>query len=110
MFDEPDKLADFAATVSSGDVYELQDVLESLVVDDRLRKALLVLKKEPINVQLQSKLSRNVDSKTAKRRWEYYLIKQLKGVKKELGVESDHQDKLVDKFRERAAGLRCPRS
>ena len=37
------------------------------VVDDRLRKALLVLKKELINAQLQSKLSRDVDSKIAKR-------------------------------------------
>ena len=42
VFDEPDKLADFAAAVSTGEVGELQDVLESLVVDDRLRKALLV--------------------------------------------------------------------
>ena len=41
VFDEPEKLADFAAAVSTGDVGELQHVLESLVVDDRLRKALL---------------------------------------------------------------------
>ena len=39
VFDEPDKLADFAAAVSTCEVQELQDVLESLVVDDRLRKA-----------------------------------------------------------------------
>ncbi|KAF8875525.1 Lon protease C-terminal proteolytic domain-containing protein [Infundibulicybe gibba] len=69
VFDEPDKLADFAAAVSTG---------ESLVVDDRLRKALLVLKKELINAQLQSKLSRDVDSKIAKRQREYYLMEQLK--------------------------------
>jgi Lon-like ATP-dependent protease len=50
-------LADFTAAVSSGEVWELQDVLESLVVDDRLRKALLVLKKELINARLQSKPS-----------------------------------------------------
>ena len=65
VFDEPDKLADFAAAVSTGDVQELQDVLESLVVEDRLRKSLLVLKKELINAQLQSKLSRDVDSHRA---------------------------------------------
>ena len=54
VFDEPDKLADFeAAVLSTGEVQELQDVLESLVVDDRLRKALPVLKKELINAQLQ---------------------------------------------------------
>jgi Lon-like ATP-dependent protease len=110
VFDEPDKLADFAAAVSTGEVQELQDVLESLVVDDRLRKALLVLKKELINAQLQSKLSRDVDSKIAKRQREYYLMEQLKGIKKELGMESDGKDKLIEKFRERAAGLKMPES
>ena len=108
VFDEPDKLADFAAAVSTGDVQELQDVLESLSVDDRLRKALLVLKKELINAQLQSKLSRDVDSKIAKRQREYYLMEQLKGIKKELGMESDGKDKLIEKFKERAAQLKMP--
>lgn len=108
VFDEPDKLADFAAAVSTGEVQELQDVLESLVVDDRLRKALLVLKKELINAQLQSKLARDVDSKIAKRQREYYLMEQLKGIKKELGMESDGKDKLIEKFRERAKGLKMP--
>ncbi len=110
VFDEPDKLADFAAAVSTGEVQELQDVLESLVVDDRLRKALLVLKKELINAQLQSKLSRDVDNKIAKRQREYYLMEQLKGIKKELGMESDGKDKLIEKFRERAAQLKMPES
>ncbi|EGN98645.1 hypothetical protein SERLA73DRAFT_160369 [Serpula lacrymans var. lacrymans S7.3] len=110
VFDEPDKLADFAAAVSTGEVGELQDVLESLVVDDRLRKALLVLKKELINAQLQSKLSRDVDTKIAKRQREYYLMEQLKGIKKELGMESDGKDKLIEKFKERAATLKMPES
>ena len=105
VFDEPDKLADFAAAVSTGEVQELQDVLESLVVDDRLRKALLVLKKELINAQLQSKLSRDVDSKIAKRQREYYLMERIK---KELGMESDGKDKLIEKFKERAASLKMP--
>lgn len=108
VFDEPDKLADFAAAVSTGEVQELQDVLESPNVEDRLRKALLVLKKELINAQLQSKLSRDVDSKIAKRQREYYLMEQLKGIKKELGMESDGKDKMIEKFRERAASLKMP--
>lgn len=108
VFDEPDKLADFAAAVSTGEVGELQDVLEALDVDDRLRKALLVLKKELINAQLQSKLSRDVDTKIAKRQREYYLMEQLKGIKKELGMESDGKDKLIEKFKERANSLKMP--
>ena len=108
VFDEPDKLADFAAAVSTGEVGELQDVLESLAVEDRLRKALLVLKKELINAQLQSKLSRDVDSKIAKRQREYYLMEQLKGIKKELGMESDGKDKLIEKLKARAEQLAMP--
>lgn len=78
------------------------------MVEDRLRKALLVLKKELINAQLQSKLSRDVDNKIAKRQREYYLMEQLKGIKKELGMESDGKDKIIEKFKERAASLKMP--
>ena len=46
-----------------------------------------------------------VDSKIAKRQWEYYLMAQLEGIK-ELRMESDGKDKLIEKFRERAAGLK----
>ena len=108
VFDDPDKLADFAAAVSSGDVQELQGVLESLSVQDRLQKALTILKKELINAQLQSKIARDVETKLHKRQREVYLMEQLKGIKKELGMESDGKDKLLEKFKERAATLKMP--
>lgn len=108
VFDEPDKLADFAAAVSTGEVHDLQAVLESLSVEDRLQKALLILKKELINAQLQNKISRDVESKIQKRQREYYLMEQLKGIKKELGMESDGKDKLVEKFKEKASKLAMP--
>lgn len=108
IFEEPDKLADFAAAVSAGEVGDLQDVLESMDVEDRLRKSLLVLKKELINAQLQQKIARDVESKIQKRQREYYLMEQLKGIKKELGIETDGKDKLLEKFRERAAQLKMP--
>ncbi|KAF8890209.1 P-loop containing nucleoside triphosphate hydrolase protein [Infundibulicybe gibba] len=69
--------------------------LASLVVEDQLCKALLVLKKELVNAQLQGKLSRNVDSKIAKRQREYYLMEQLRGIKKDLGMGSDGKGKLI---------------
>lgn len=108
VFDEPDKLADFAAAVSTGEVHDLQAVLESLNVADRLQKSLLILKKELINAQLQNKISRDVESKIQKRQREYYLMEQLKGIKKELGMESDGKDKLVEKFKEKANKLAMP--
>ncbi|PBK88841.1 hypothetical protein ARMGADRAFT_1084392 [Armillaria gallica] len=87
--DEPDKLAGFAAAVSTGEVVELQDVLDSLV--------------------LQSKLSRDGDNMIAKHQREYYLMEQLKSIKKELGMESDEKDTLIEKSKERAASLKMPR-
>ncbi len=108
VFDEPEKLADFAAAVSSGEVGELQAVLEALNIEDRLQKALLVLKKELMNAQLQSKISKDVESKIQKRQREYYLMEQHKAIKKELGIESDGKDKMVEKFKEKAASLRMP--
>ena len=108
VFEEPEKLADFAAAVSTGEVNELQEVLESMVLEERLQKSLLVLKKELMNAQLQSKISRDVEGKIQKRQREYYLLEQLKGIKKELGIESDGKDKLVDKFKEKAAALNMP--
>ncbi|KAJ1978492.1 ATP-dependent Lon protease pim1 [Dimargaris verticillata] len=108
VFEEPAKLADFAAAVSAGEPEELQDILESLVIEERLQKALIVLKKELLNAQLQSKISKDVDAKIAKRQREFYLMEQLKGIKKELGIESDGKDKLVETFTARAQKLKMP--
>ncbi|KAF9114119.1 ATP-dependent Lon protease pim1 [Mortierella sp. AM989] len=108
VFEEPAKLADFATAVSQGDPDELQSVLESLSIEDRMQKALLVLKKELMNAQLQSKISKDVENKIAKRQREYYLMEQLKGIKKELGIESDGKDKLIEKFKEKSIKLAMP--
>ncbi|KAI8992637.1 ATP-dependent protease La [Pilobolus umbonatus] len=108
VFDEPSKLADFAAAVSAGESLELQEVLETLSVEERLQKSLVVLKKELMNAQLQNKISKDVESKISKRQRDYYLMEQLKGIKKELGLESDGKDKLVEGFKERAEKLTMP--
>ncbi|KAI9726642.1 MAG: ATP-dependent Lon protease pim1 [Chrysothrix sp. TS-e1954] len=106
--EEPGKLADFAAAVSSGDANEMQEILDSLNVEDRLSKALVILKKELLNAQLQSKISKDVENKIQKRQRDYWLMEQRKAINKELGIESDGKDKLVDKFKEKAEKLAMP--
>ena len=104
VFDKPDKLVDFAAAyplVKFKNCKTFLNPSSSMTV-------FATLKKELINAQLQSKLFRDVDSKIAKRQCEYYLMEQLKGIKKELGMESDGMDKLIEKFKERAASLKMP--
>ena len=108
IIEEPGKLADFAAAVSAGEIKELQDVLETMNVEERLSKALMVLKKELMNAQLQHKISKDVESKIQKRQREYWLMEQMKGIRRELGIESDGKDKLVEKFKEKAEKLAMP--
>ncbi|KAI4171070.1 MAG: hypothetical protein LQ343_004482 [Gyalolechia ehrenbergii] len=108
ILEEPGKLADFAAAVSNGEVRELQDVLETMNIQERLSKALMVLKRELMNAQLQAKISRDVESKIQKRQREYWLMEQMKGIRRELGIESDGKDKMVEKFREKASKLAMP--
>ena len=108
VHDEPAKLADFAAAVSSGDVKELQDCLQTMNIEERLSKALTVLKNELMNAQLQSKISKDVENKIQKRQREYWLMEQMKGIRRELGIESDGKDKMVEKFKEKANKLAMP--
>ncbi|KAI1099909.1 ATP-dependent protease La [Jackrogersella minutella] len=105
---EPAKLADFAAAVSAGEPAELQEVLASMNVEERMQKALVVLKKELMNAQLQSKITKDVEQKITKRQREYWLMEQMKGIRRELGIESDGKDKLVEKFKEKADKLAMP--
>ncbi|KAE9964474.1 hypothetical protein EG328_010425 [Venturia inaequalis] len=106
--EDPMKLADFAAVNSTGEPHELQEALEASDAADRLHKSLLVLKKEHMNAQLQQKISKDVESKIQKRQREYWLMEQLKGIKRELGMESDGKDKLLETFREKANKLAMP--
>ncbi|XDT21316.1 ATPase family associated with various cellular activities (AAA) [Nakaseomyces glabratus] len=107
IFEEPAKLADFAAAVSAGEEEELQEVLESLNIEQRLENSLLVLKKELMNAELQNKISKDVETKIQKRQKEYYLMEQLKGIKRELGID-DGRDKLVDTYKKRVEKLNLP--
>ncbi|KAI5208039.1 lon protease-like protein [Aureobasidium subglaciale] len=106
--DEPAKLADFAAAVSGGEMEEAQEVLTSLNIEQRLSKALEIIKKEYMNAQLSSKISKDVESKIQKRQREYWLMEQMKGIKRELGLETDGKDKLLEGFKEKANKLAMP--
>jgi Lon-like ATP-dependent protease len=105
VFEDPSQLADFCAGLVGGNPLELQDILECLFVEDRLRKTLELLKKELVNVRLQYEIGKEVEEKINKRQREYYLMEQLKNIKKELGMEKDDKETLIGKFKEKAQSL-----
>ncbi|KAG9201915.1 ATP-dependent Lon protease pim1 [Epicoccum nigrum] len=106
--EDPVKLADFAAAVAHAESHELQAALEEMDIEKRLRKSLEVLKKELMSAELQKKVSDEVSNRVAKKHREFILMEQMKGIKRELGIESDGKDKLVEKFNEKAGKLAMP--
>ena len=106
--ESPFKLADLAAVVTAGEPAEMQGALEAMNAADRLYKSLTMLKKEAINAELQFKIQKDVEDKIKNRQREYWLMEQMKGIKRELGMESDGKDKLIEGFKEKAAKLAMP--
>jgi Lon-like ATP-dependent protease len=106
--EDPVKLADFAAAVSQADSGELQSVLEEMHVEKRLGKSLEVLKKELLSAELQKKVSDDANARVMKKNREYLLMEQMRQIKRELGMESDGKEKLIEKFTAKAAKLAMP--
>ena len=95
---DPGRIADFATTITTATPVELQEVLDTREIKDRLEKSLLLLRKELEASQLQVKIGREVEDKMSKQHREFLLREQLKVIKKELGMERDEKETLVDKF------------
>jgi Lon-like ATP-dependent protease len=100
-FHDLSRLADLAASLTSGDSAALQAVLEELSVPERAERSLLLLRKEAELVKLQQDIGRRVEEKISKDQRKYFLMEQLRSIKKELGLEKDDKTALVQKFRER---------
>ena len=85
-----------------------QTVLEERSPVERLQKALLLVSKERELTQVQAKIKNQVEAKMSKTQRDYFLNEQLKSIKKELGLEKDDKEALLQKFRDRmqrAVGL-----
>jgi ATP-dependent Lon protease len=99
---DPFKLADFAASITaSGTPEELQSVLEEKDPERRLHKALVLLIREREVSKLQKEISAKVEEKMTEAQRKYFLTEQLKSIKKELGMERDDKDALIEKFRKK---------
>ena len=96
---DPFRLADFVATVSTGSPEELQAILEDRDAEMRLHKALVLITKEKEVSKLQQEISAKVEEKMSEAQKKYFLNEQLKSIKKELGMEKDDKEALLQKYR-----------
>ncbi|TVM06897.1 MAG: endopeptidase La [Halomonas sp.] len=105
---QPGPLTDFAAAITSAKGPELQDVLATLPVSERMQKVLPLLRKEIDVAQLQSEISEQVNAQMQERQREFFLREQLKVIQRELGISKDDRENDVDTFRARLEHLTVP--
>jgi Lon-like ATP-dependent protease len=102
---DPYKLADFAAAMTTADSHELQQVLEEMNVKERLRMALELISKERELSKVQQEIQKQVEEKVSKTQRTFLLQEQLKSIRKELGMEKDDKEALLNTYRERMASF-----
>ena len=99
---DPYRLADFAASVcTAGKAEDLQALLEEKDPEMRLHQALVLLSKEKEVSKLQQEISSKVEEKMSEAQRRYFLMEQLKSIKKELGMERDDKEAVIEKYRKK---------
>jgi ATP-dependent Lon protease len=104
--DDPGRLADFAANLTSADGQELQLILETFDVRKRIDRVLVLLKKELEVSKLQTRITRQIEEKISAQQREFFLREQLKAIKKELGLEKEGKTAEIEKFEARLKKLK----
>ena len=107
---DPSPLADFAAAITTAPGQELQEVLETLPIQRRMEKVLVLIRKEQEVARLQSEINAEVNRKISTHQREFFLKEQLKVIQKELGISKDDRTAEIEKFQHRLESLEVPES
>ena len=98
---EPSPLADFAAAITTAPGEDLQEVLDTIPILQRMEKVLLLLRKEIEMARLQGEIRQEVESKIHKNQRDFFLKEQLKIIQRELGIAKDDRTSDVEQFKQR---------
>lgn len=104
-FDDPGKLADFSANLTTASGAELQEILETFDVRKRIDRVLVLLKREVEISKLHVEINKQIQEKISGQQREFFLREQLKAIKKELGLEKEGKTTEIEKFQERLKTL-----
>ncbi|HRD49203.1 MAG: endopeptidase La [Candidatus Competibacter sp.] len=105
---DPSPLADFAASLTTASKNELQEILDTAPVLERLKKVIVLIKKELEVAKLQTQIRKQVDEKMSEHQRKFFLREQLKAIQQELGIAKDDRTADVDRFRERLDARQAP--
>jgi ATP-dependent Lon protease len=104
---EPGKFADLVAGYIDLPVPEKQGLLETLNIEDRLRRVLVHVQRQVGLLEAQEDIKSQVQEELGERQREMYLREQMKAIQKELG--DDDQSKEMTELREKLSKLDLPK-
>jgi ATP-dependent Lon protease len=100
---EPGRFADLVAGYIELPVPEKQGLLETLSVEERLRRVLVHVQRQVGLLEAQEDIKSQVQEELGERQREMYLREQLKAIQKELG--DDDSSKEITELRDKLAKL-----
>jgi len=104
---EPGKFSDLVAGYIELTVPEKQGLLETLSVEERLRRVLVHVQRQIGLLEAQEDIKSQVQEELGERQREMFLREQLKAIQKELG--DDDQSKEIEELREKLNALQLPK-
>jgi ATP-dependent Lon protease len=106
--DEPGRLADLVAGYLDVAVSEKQALLETLSVEDRLRRVLVRVQRQIDVLSAQEDIQSKVKEEIGSRQREMYLREQLKAIQKELGEGEGGDDAGLKELKTKLDALDLP--
>ncbi|PYO96002.1 MAG: endopeptidase La [Gemmatimonadetes bacterium] len=103
---DPGRLADLVAGYLEIQPAERQGLLETLSVEDRLRRVLIHVQRQIGVLDAQEHIKSQVQEELGERQREMFLREQMKAIRKELGEEDEGTE--VEELRKRFAALDLP--
>jgi ATP-dependent Lon protease len=104
---EPGRFADLVAGYIELPVPEKQGLLETLSVEERLRRVLVHVQRQVGLLEAQEDIKSQVQEELGERQREMYLREQIKAIQKELG--DDDANKEITELRDKLAKLELPK-
>ncbi|GBU09354.1 lon protease [Gammaproteobacteria bacterium] len=105
---EPSPLADFAASLTTSSKEDMQVILATVPILNRMKKVVALIHKELEVARLQSKIREQVDEKITDQQRKFFLREQLKVIQQELGLSKDDRTADLDKFMARLNNKTIP--
>ena len=106
--DEPGRLADLVAGYLDVPVSSKQVLLETLSVEDRLRRVLVHMQRQIDVLSAQEDIQSKVKEEIGSRQREMYLREQLKAIQRELGESDGAGDEGLKELRAKLDALDLP--